>query len=51
MEESGGEKRGGFYPGALCAGLVVADFYRVRRDGIDVGTYVLHPRSGTLSEG
>ncbi|MFZ3188235.1 MAG: o-succinylbenzoate synthase [Candidatus Sulfotelmatobacter sp.] len=36
---------------ALCAGLVVADFYRVRRDGIDVGTYVLHPRSGTLSEG
>jgi predicted GNAT superfamily acetyltransferase len=36
---------------ALRAGMVVADFYRVRRDGLDVGTYVLSPRSETPSEG
>jgi O-succinylbenzoate synthase len=36
---------------ALRAGLMTAEFYRVRRDGLDVGTYVLYPRSGMPSKG
>ena len=30
---------------------MIAEFYRVRRDGLDVGTYVLYPHSGMPSKG